>query len=347
MFGATVGATLVVMALAGGCAPASAQELKTADLGSCPLESGSTLEPCRVGYRTLGALSADRDNVVLAPTWFGGTSDAGVGLTAAVVDTTAFFVVIVDALGNGVSTSPSNSPTQGGAGFPGISIADMVATQYRLVTEVLGLDRLHAVTGWSMGGMQTFEWMVRYPDFVERALPLIGSPRLGAYDVALWETQLRILDWYEACRCEGAAETLAGVELLTQTSPQAVDARAEADDVEASLKSAAERIRGRAEGWHHDMASQLEAMIAHDVSRDFGGDLVAAAAAARAELLSVVVATDHVVTPWAAIEFTQLAGGESIVVDQGCGHVGGPGCFGPDVMERVRAFLLRGRVPEG
>ena len=321
-------------------APASAQELRTADLGECPLESGETLAPCTLGYRTLGSLNEARDNAILVPTWFTGTSEEAAGVAATYVDTTAFYVVAVDALGNGVSTSPSNSPTQGRESFPRISIGDMVASQYRLVTEELGLDGLYAVTGASMGGMQTFEWAVAHPEFVRKAVPLIGSPRLGPYDIALWETQLRVLDLYETCRCAEAAATLAGLWILAGSSPADVDARIDPAEVEASLETGARSTLERPDGWTHDTTSQLHAMIGHDISRHFGGDMSAAADAIEAELLSVVVFTDHVVTPWESIEFVEMAGGESIVVDSPGGH---GGLFAPDAgyEDRVRAFLAR------
>lgn len=320
--------------------PAFAQELKTADLGACQLENGATLSPCTVGYRTLGALNRERDNAILVPTWFTGNSEGSAGFATAFVDTTAFFLIVVDALGNGVSTSPSNSPTQGGESFPRISIGDMVASQYRLVTEVLSLERLHAVAGASMGGMQTFEWMVAHPRFIEKAVPLIGSPKLGPYDIALWETDLRILELYEACRCSAAAATLAGVGLLAGSSPERVEAQIDPAEVEASLEAAARRTLERPDGWTHDMATQLHAMIGHNISRNFGGDMSAAAASTQVDLLSVVVSTDHVVTPWSAIEFVELAGGESMVIDNAGGH-GGLFAAGTGFEERVRMFLER------
>lgn len=85
-----------------------------AALGTCPLESGDSLPHCRVLYRTFGVLSPARDNVVLIPTWLGGRSADWIPLLGpkGLVDTTGFFVVVVDALGNGVSSSPSNSPTR-------------------------------------------------------------------------------------------------------------------------------------------------------------------------------------------------------------------------------------------
>lgn len=321
-------------------ASASAQELQTADLGECPLESGETLAPCVVGYRTLGTLDEARDNAILVPTWFTGTSEEVADFAATYVDTASLYLIAVDALGNGVSTSPSNSPTQGGESFPRISIGDMVESQYRLVTEVLGLDRLYAVTGASMGGMQTFEWAVAHPGFVRKALPMIGSPRLGPYDIALWETELRILELYEACGCAEAAGTLAGLWMLAGSSPEDIDSRMDPAEVETSLETSARTYLERPDGWTHDTASQLHAMIGHDVSRRFGGDMAAAAAAIEAELLSVVVSTDHVVTPWASIDFVETAGGESIVIDNPGGH---GGLFAPDAgyEDRVRAFLAR------
>lgn len=76
------------------------------------------------------------------------------------VDPAKFFVIIVDAIGNGVSVSPSNSNAHPAQRFPRFTIADMVFTQKKLVTETLGLDSLYAVAGLSMGGMQTLQWAV-------------------------------------------------------------------------------------------------------------------------------------------------------------------------------------------
>lgn len=313
---------LVILLLLAWPVSAQGQELRIAELGACQLEGGETLRPCSIAYRTMGSLNPQGDNAVLVPTWFTGTSEESAEFFATVVDTTSFYVVVVDALGNGVSTSPSNSPTQGGEAFPRISIGDMVATQYRLITEELGLASLFAVTGASMGGMQTFEWMVSHPGFFERAIPLIGSPKLGAYDIALWETELRILDLYDSCQCSDAAAILAGVGMLAASTPEAFHAQTNPSEVETSLEAAAQVTLDRPDGWIHDMASQLHAMIEHDVSRLHGGDMATAAKATEAQLLSVVVATDHVVTPWPAIEFADLAGGESIVLDNNGGHGG-------------------------
>ena len=115
------------------------------------------IRDCRVGYRTFGTLNADKSNVVLFPTWAGGTTEqlkSNIG-PGRVVNSEKFFVVAVDALGNGVSSSPSNSTLQPRMSFPKFTIRDSVNTQHELLTKVLQINHLKAVVGVSMGGMQT------------------------------------------------------------------------------------------------------------------------------------------------------------------------------------------------
>ena len=167
------------------------EQQQFAALGDFKLESGEHIHDCRLGYRTFGRLNGDKSNVVLVPTWLRGTtSDLGLPLfgSGKLVDASIYFVVAIDSLSNGVSASPSNSRRQPRMKFPKITIRDMVNSQYQLVTKVLHLDHVRAVVGLSMGGMQTFEWMVSYPDSMDKAVPIIGSPRLAPYDLLLWQS---------------------------------------------------------------------------------------------------------------------------------------------------------------
>lgn len=320
-------------------APSTAQEQRFADLGTCTLESGEELRDCRIGYRTLGTLNDARDNAVLIPSWYGGTSEPWVALQAELLgEDHDWFVVLVDALGNGVSVSPSTSEAQPGDSFPEITTRDMVRSQYRLATEVLGVDRLHAVMGVSMGGMQTFEWGVLYPDFMQKLVPIAGSPRLAGHDVALWESYKRLFRWGAECGCDEAAEALAAVGLLNATTRDQAGADLPGDSVHARIRRAStDRMD---EGTALNLIRQADAMMATDVTRSFDGDWSRAAEAVRAEMLVIVGASDHVVTPGPAIEFAGRLGDRAtlIVFENDCGH-DIPGCEMFRSRSLIREFL--------
>lgn len=154
-------------------------------LGDFKLDSGGSIPDCRLAYTTLGTLNARKDNAVLFPHMFSGTSKhmqmyVGEGMA---LDPARYFVILPNMLGNGVSSSPHNSPAPiAMADFPALTIGDDVRAQHRLVTEKFGIERLELVLGWSMGAQQTFEWAVRYPQMVRRAAPIGGTARGTAHN---------------------------------------------------------------------------------------------------------------------------------------------------------------------
>ena len=113
---------------------AAAQQLQMASVGDLTLVSGEVIRDCRIGYRTFGHLNADKSNVVVFATWFRGTTKDLIDLfgPGKLVDTSKYYVIAVDALGDGVSSSPSNSPSQLHMTFPKIAIRDMVNSLSRL-----------------------------------------------------------------------------------------------------------------------------------------------------------------------------------------------------------------------
>jgi len=307
-----------------------------ATLGELRLEGGGVLPAAHIGYRMAGTLDPERANAVLFPTWFAGTSEElfRSGVTD-FVDTDRFCLIAVDALGNGVSSSPSNAPP--GTVFPELSVGDMVAAQHRLLTEVLGIQRLHAVVGVSMGGIQVFEWITAYPDLAARAVSIEGSPRLAAYDRLLWSTELEAI---ESLREGGASDArvmgLVGmIHRLAVFTPAYHARQVPAEKWQDQVRDAKQILTGkRPEDW----AAQLRAMLRHDVSRRFDGSLDRAAAAVHARLLNVVGSRDHMVTPGPALAFAERLGAPSLVLDSDCGHVAYR-CDAARVSEAVRAFL--------
>jgi len=324
---------LLLLLAAATPALSQAPELQIADIGDLTLDSGSILRGVKLGYRADGTLNADRSNAVLFPTWFGGTSsDLYAAGAVAPVDTEKFYLITVDALGNGVSSSPSNSND-----FPEITIRDMVRAEHALVTKVLGLSELHAVMGISMGGMQTFEWMTTYPEFMNKAVPIVGSPRLGSYDVLLWETQLEaIAIARELGDVERASGLLGMVSALALQTPKYHAKRTPRSKTERWLES------NKSGGGLAviDIESQLRAMIAIDVGKSYEGSLERAAAAVKAQVLNIVGSHDHMVTPEPAIRFAELLGAESVILDNDCGHLA-QSCDGGASNAAVKRFLER------
>jgi homoserine O-acetyltransferase len=157
------------------------------DLGAFELEDGGTLPACRLAYTTFGELNHNRDNAILFPTWYAGThlipSKTYVGRAHA-LDPQRHFVVVVNQIGNGVSTSPHNTAEPYDMDrFPRVRIGDDVRAQERLLRERFGIEELALVVGGSMGAQQALEWAVRLPDRVKRVAAIAGTARTPAHAV--------------------------------------------------------------------------------------------------------------------------------------------------------------------
>jgi homoserine O-acetyltransferase/O-succinyltransferase len=165
---------------------------ETFDLGDFELESGEKLRGLKLAYATFGTLAADKSNVVLFPSWYSGTSkileQAYIGPGRA-LDPAKYFIVLVNQIGNGLSSAPSNAPSPfNGPRFPRITIADDVRAQQKFLSEKFGIEELALVLGGSMGAQQTFEWAVRFPERVKRAAPIAGTARASAHNIFLVQT---------------------------------------------------------------------------------------------------------------------------------------------------------------
>ena len=185
------------------------------------LDCGRDLHPVRVAYETYGTLSPRRDNVILvchalsgdahaagfaktppdestrdgfAATDRDGTAGKGLGWWDGMIgpgkafDTDRFFVVSTNLLGGcrGTTGPSSIDPATGrpyGPDFPVITVADMVRTE-RAFLHALGIERLAAVAGGSLGGMQAFEWAILFPDQVDAVVAIASTHALHPQGVA-------------------------------------------------------------------------------------------------------------------------------------------------------------------
>lgn len=174
--------------------------------------NGQSIKEVKLGWESYGKLNADKTNVILITHYFTGTSHAAgkydpndptsgywdsiIGPNKA-IDTNKFFVLSMDSLANlnvkdqnVVTTGPASiNPETGkayGLTFPVITMRDMVNTQKSLL-DSLGIKKLYAVAGPSMGSMQAIEWASAYPDKVERLISVIGSSFSDAWTTAALE----------------------------------------------------------------------------------------------------------------------------------------------------------------
>lgn len=283
----------------------------------------------RLGYRTLGKLNVEKSNAVLWPTWLGGRTEdllefIGPGK---VVDSSKYFVILVDAISDGVSTSPSNSEARLRMKFPKFTIRDMVESEHRLATEVLRLTHLHAVMGLSMGGMQTFEWAVAYPDFMDVTIPMEGSPQSTSYDKLLWTSEIDAIEMDPAWNTGNPTGPLTrGIALeeeidsMNVTSPAYRVTHTKTESFENFLGEMRKNSRSNA-GAVSDQVRQREAIMALDIPREFGVTLEQAAKKIRSRMLVIVSLEDHMVNPSPAVEFASAIDAPVVSLDSLCGHL--------------------------
>jgi homoserine O-acetyltransferase len=216
-------------------------EKKIFTLPSYTTVGGKPLKDVKIGWEAIGKLNDAKDNAILVPHFYTGTShfagkykadDAAPGYWDAIVgpgkalDTDRFYLIGVDSLANLNKGNPSTGPASTdpetgkpyGTNFPVVQIRDFVNVQKALV-DSLGIKKLHAVMGASMGAIQSWEWAAAYPDMVPRIVSVIGTPGQNAYSTAVirdWADAIRLDPKWNAGNYYGAEEPLAGLTLAYQ-----------------------------------------------------------------------------------------------------------------------------------
>ncbi|PSB13372.1 hypothetical protein C7B76_20090 [filamentous cyanobacterium CCP2] len=160
------------------------------ELGDFALQSGATLREAKLAYKTYGTLNADKSNVIVYPTWYSGQhydNEWLIGEEMA-LDPNRYFIIIPNMFGNGLSSSPSNTPEPyNKARFPQVTFYDNVRAQHLLVTQQFGIEQIALVIGWSMGAGQSYQWGVSYPEMVQRIFPFCGSAKTSLHNIVFLE----------------------------------------------------------------------------------------------------------------------------------------------------------------
>ena len=292
--------------------PALAQQQKFGEIGNLKLVSGEMLRECRVGYRTFGQPNVEKSNIIVYPTWANGRTEQMAGGMAWLSDS-GYFIIAIDALSNGVSSSPSNSRLQPRMQFPKITVRDMVESQYQLLTRVLHINHVKAVMGVSMGAMQTFQWVVAYPEFMDKAAPIAGSPRLAPYDLLHWQTQIDAIKndrlWNNGDYAENPARAFEyEIGAMILTTPEFYNAHTTREQVMTEITKSKNHYTGPDA---NNKIRQVEAMMALDAANP---------PAVKAKMFIAVAKNDHTVTPGPALELAKRLGVQPFILDNPCGH---------------------------
>jgi homoserine O-acetyltransferase len=307
------------------------------DVGDFDLEGGGRIRGLTLGYATFGTLSPARDNAILFPTWYSGTSkileQVYIGPGRA-LDPAKYFIILVNQIGNGLSSSPHNQPLPfNAAAFPRISIADDVRAQHRLVTEHFGIRQLQLVLGGSMGAQQTYEWAVRYPETVRRAAPIAGTARATAHGALLVDTFIEAITsdpafedgWYaDAAAVHRGLRRHARLFAAAGFTPTLFNQRLWRD---LGFSTTEDFVTGFVEAHFlpqdpNNLVTQARKWRGGDVSRHFGGDLAAALRRSKAAV-SVIAIEGDAFFPLADVEAEQrlIPGSKLVRVASPWGHL--------------------------
>lgn len=287
--------------------------IQIASIGTFKTKGGGTIKNCKIAYHTTGKLNNDKSNVILWLPWLTGKSNVLINIIPSLMDTTGLYIIAVDPLSNGESSSPSNT-----ANFPSISIFDMVKTDHDFLINNLKITHVKAVIGFSMGGMETFEWMVSYPEFMDNVIPIGGTPKQSFYDILLCQTEANIIlqAKKEKQDMRIAMQRVTDINILHDFTPQYLSATKSPDSVNVFLAK-----EYKTEHNADNYLSQLQAMISQDIYKSSGRGIADIKTLIRCKVLVIVTTQDLFVNPLNAIEFAKANNYRLLELNAVFGHV--------------------------
>lgn len=312
------------------------------ELGDFALENGQFIRDAKLTYVTHGRLNARRDNGVLLLPSLMGDNQRYEFLTGAgqAFDPAKHFIIAADTFGNGKASSPSNSADQPGPSFPRFSIRDMVHAQHRLVREHFRIERLLAVGGISMGGMQAYQWAVSYPRAMQGIVGAITLGRTTPWVSAIYEAMRKAIqadpDWdggrYDSQPERGLRSAMNFFLVLTRHWGW-YDLQFNNDNraVVPWLKQQEDALLGRWDA--NDLIAQTVAEDLHDIGQTpgMGGDYFRALGSIQAKVLLMPSQTDLLHPPDDSHQaVSHIPDARLLEIASPMGHLGGGGALPTD-----------------
>lgn len=296
---------------------------KFAEIGTLELISSGVITDCKIGYRTFGKLNVDSSNVIIYPTWFEGTTE-NIGRLIdkyRFIDTTKYFIIAIDALGNGVSTSPSNYNVYKIKSLTDITIRDMVNSQYKMLTEVFKLKHIFAAVGGSLGAMQVLEWAVAYPDYISKIVAYVGTPKVSTYDLLWNSTQLNIIETGKRYGIPDfeTRKSLTMMMAAMGRTPEYINEKIKPEDFQNYLKDFDKEYSNTFT--LDDYQLQLKAIMDQDITKDFNGSMEEAAKSIKAKLFLIISETDLLINPIETKKFADYLNAKTLLLNNKCGHL--------------------------
>ncbi|KAI9660456.1 MAG: hypothetical protein M1821_009806 [Bathelium mastoideum] len=160
------------------------KEYQTYSLGDWELQSGGTIPNAFLAYQTFGDPSL---SAIIYPTWYSGLLESNFWLIGEdkTLNPKKYFIIVIALIGNGQSSSPSNTPSP--RPWPVVTFYDNVRAQHQLVTKHLGVSHARAVLGWSMGAGQTYQWATQFPEFMDLVVPFCGAAKTSDHNITMLE----------------------------------------------------------------------------------------------------------------------------------------------------------------
>jgi homoserine O-acetyltransferase len=312
-----------------------------AEIGTLELISGEVITNCKIGYRTFGKLNTDSSNVIIYPTWFEGTTE-NIGRLIEkyrFIDTTKYFIIAIDALGNGVSTSPSNYNVYKIKSLPDITIRDMVNSQYKMLTEVFKLKHIFAAVGGSLGAMQVLEWSIAYPNFISKMVAYVGTPKMSSYDLLWINAQLNIIETGKKYRVteKEIRKSIAMMMAAMGRTPEYINEKIKAEDFPDYLRDFDKEFSSSFS--LEDYEYQLNAIMNHDISKEFNGSMEDAARSIKAKLFFIISETDLLINPNETKKFAELTKSKTLLLNNNCGHLA-VSCEIDNCRQEIAKFLI-------